>query len=228
MYHSVGDNDAFFTTSSQNFAKQMAYLHKNNFKVISLEEFLNNFKNKKKIAAKTIVLTFDDGYEDNYANAFSILQKYNFPATIFLTTGSIGRKTERKMLDWSQIKTMHQSGLIDFEPHTVSHPKLSKLVEEEIINEVVASKTIIEKELNKTCSFFAYPFGDYNHQVVSIAKDHFQAAVTVEPGAVYSTDCLFSLKRNSIDSQTGWSQFTGQALGLVEKFDKMKSIIKRS
>ena len=227
MYHSIGDNDAFFTTSSHTFAKQMDYLDKHGFKVISLEELLNNFKNKKKIEAKTIVLTFDDGYEDNYTNAFPILQKYNFPATIFLTTDLIGQTANFKMLDWSQIKIMHQSGLIDFEPHTASHAKLTKLSAQEITKEIDASKTIIEKQLDKTCNFFAYPFGEYNHQVINIVKDHFQAAVTVKTGSVSPVDCLFELKRNSIDSQTSWAQFIGQALGLSEKFDKMKNIIKK-
>lgn len=98
MYHRVIDpekcRDIFSTpqiiVTADTFEKQMKFLS-NHYRVLSLEEFYGCHSNKKPLPAKTAVITFDDGWEDNYINAFPILKKYNIPATIFLTTGFIGK-----------------------------------------------------------------------------------------------------------------------------------------
>lgn len=203
MYHSVSDNNLFFTVKLGDFERQMNYLCKENFNVIGLAQLFDYLKNKREIPAKTVVLTFDDGYEDNYSNAFPVLKKYNFPATIFLTKGD----TQLKMLNREQIKEMHDSGLIDFEPHTINHPKLSKTDLKEAEKEILESKKIIEKELNKKCRFFAYPYGDYNEKIIDIVKNNFELALTVEKGKVDLSGKLFEIKRNSIDSAVAFNQF---------------------
>src|SRR3989344_754836 len=136
-------------------------------------------------------------------------KKYNFTATIFLTTGRIGDKnyTNKRgiimpMLDWQQLRVMHSPGLIDFEPHTVSHPKLGALDPKEADREIRESKEVIEKGLGKSCQSFAYPYGNFNQEVREIAKPLFKLAVSVKPGFVGKSDNAYELKRNSIDSLT--------------------------
>lgn len=228
MYHSIDKNSVFFTVKPQTFQKQMRYLYEKNYNVISLSGLVDFLKTKNEIPGKTIVLTFDDGYRDNYFNVFPVLKKYNFPATIFLTTGFIGKMIPNSSniflpaLDWSQIKEMHKSGLIDFEPHTVSHKKLTKISLEKAKEEILESERTIEEELNKNCKFFAYPCGNYNKDVATLLKEiGFLGALTVNEGIISKDDDLFLLKRNSIDSLTDFNQFKGKLIYSVNIFRKM-------
>jgi peptidoglycan/xylan/chitin deacetylase (PgdA/CDA1 family) len=187
----------------------MNYLYKNNYNVISLERLLNLLNSRQKIPKKTVAITFDDGYEDNYSNALPVLRNYNFPAVIFLTTGKIGDKDyinkrgiKMPMLDWSQIEDMHNTDLINFGSHTVSHPRLSKIQIEKAMIEMKNSKYEIETRLNKKCRFFCLPYGDYNVEVINMAREIFELCLTVERGFVSYIDDKFLLKRNSVDSLT--------------------------
>ncbi len=143
MYHTVDNSGVLFSVRPEDFEWQMSYLKKNNFQVISLPVLVGLLLEKKPIFKKTVVLTFDDGHENNYFEAFPILKKYNFPATIFLSTGfmddyyfSESQNMKFKMLAWREIKEMHDSGLVDFEPHGVKHQKLGKIPLKEAEQEI--------------------------------------------------------------------------------------------
>ena len=207
MYHSVAHNNVFFTVKLEMFEKQMQYLKDKNYNVIKLSDLISLLESNEELPKKTVILTFDDGFEDNYINVFPVLKKYNFPATIFLVTGLVNKEMNNsqniplKILNWEQINEMHQSGLIDFQPHTVNHQELNK---EEIIN----SKKEIEERLNKKCEFFAYPRGICNDEIIDILKDNgFKASRTLKNGKVKKGDDLFKLKRISVNSTTSFIQF---------------------
>jgi len=206
MYHSIGNNGIFFTVKPEEFARQMKYLKDNKYQVISLADLIESLKLNKPLPRKTVVITFDDGYKDNYANAWPVFKKYDFPATIFLATGLIGQEIVTSqgplpLLNWSQIEEMHQSRLIDFEPHTVYHKELNQ-------SEITDSKRMIEQKLNKKCYFFAYPKGKYNQEIIKLLKDNeFKASLTIEKGLVKKGDDLFKLKRISVNSTTSFIQF---------------------
>jgi peptidoglycan/xylan/chitin deacetylase (PgdA/CDA1 family) len=94
MFHQVEkiDNREPNWVSPENFEFQMAFLKKNGFKVISLDQLVEAIKAGKKLSRKSVVLTFDDGYENNYTNAYPILKKYGYTATIFLISDLIDTK----------------------------------------------------------------------------------------------------------------------------------------
>lgn len=216
MYHSIDYNKASFTVKPENFRKQMDYLYKKDYNIISINQLLEYFR-AENIPAKSVVLTFDDGYQDNFFNVFPILKKYNFPATIFLTTDFIGKEylnsagISLKILNWDQIKEMYNSGLIDFEPHSLTHLKLTKISLNAAEREILQSKRVIEENLRKKCDFFSYPYGVYNPKIVEILKKHnFKAAVLVKKGLVSKNDNPFLLKRNSIDALVDCHQFKGK------------------
>jgi peptidoglycan/xylan/chitin deacetylase (PgdA/CDA1 family) len=92
MYHRVspaGDNWSINCISPESFERHLVYFSRN-YNILSLEELVHNIKNEHSLPRKGVVITFDDGYRDNYVYAYPILKKYNVPATIFLTTGHIG------------------------------------------------------------------------------------------------------------------------------------------
>jgi len=225
MYHSVSmHRDYFFSVSPEEFSAQMRFFAEHGYKVIPLSVLIERMKSGVPLNGE-IAITFDDGYKDNFKNAYPVLKQFNFPATIFVTTDLINTTDKRQlaMLSDSELKEMHESGLIDIEPHTRSHPKLAKCSTEEALREVRDSKEILEKLLNKTCTLFAYPYGNYNEETVSIVHNlGFTAAVTVEEGTIKSGDDPLRLKRNSIDQLTTWTQFCGKLSRTIDRYKQMK------
>ena len=213
MYHSIGDNNAFFTVAKKSFSRQMEFLKLRNFNVIKLSDLVELILSGVEIKPKTVAITFDDGYEDNFLNVFPVLRKYEFPATIFLQTGCIGSYKQNsegvklKILSESQIKEMSESGIIDFGGHTVSHPKLSRLNYVAAEKEILDSKKIIEKMVGGEISVFAYPFGNYNNMVKNSVKKYYKAAVSVRRGFADISSDVFELPRNSIDSAVDKTRF---------------------
>ena len=223
MYHSVGESDVLFSVKKKDFKWQMKYLKDKRYNVISLEKFIELRERGKRILAKTVVLTFDDGHEDNYYNVFPILKKYNFPVTIFLSPNF----KKYKLMNWEQIEEMHKSGIIDFQPHTMNHPKLRELPKKEEEKEILESKKLIEKKLNKKCEFFAYPSGDYNEETINILKENgFRAGLTIKEGLNCSKRPIFELKRNFIYLYCSKTQFKGKLNYSVSFYDLFKKILK--
>ena len=225
MYHSVKKNsEHFFAVSPDKFREQMQFLHKEHREVITFAELLSRMEHHT-LRGGEVVISFDDGYRDNFTDAFPVLQEYKFPATIFVTTGLIGKRSEHgeDMLTASDIRVMHASGLIDFEPHSVSHPKLAKLDKAFAKKEIVESKEYLETLLMKSCEFFAYPYGNHTDETVGIVRDMgFKAAVTVREGSVSSGVDPLRLRRNSIDKLTTLTQFLGKISRSVDWYQKLK------
>lgn len=215
MYHSIGDNREFFTVSEKEFDRQMAYLKENNFNVVTLMALVGMLENKLLIPNKTIAITFDDGYEDNFQNAFPILSKYGFPATIFVSTANIGGKliarrgTRLNIVSIGEIIEMGKSGLISFGSHSHDHIKLTSLDKVEINKQLSVSKKILENILNNEQTFFAYPSGRADDGVKNIAKEYFRIGFGVQKGRVMLGDDMMELKRNSVDREVSFMQFKG-------------------
>ncbi len=222
MYHSViGGYNLRNALEPKIFNRQMDYLKKRNYQVISLTRLLDFLKQKKELPRKALVLTFDDGFYDNYLNVWPVLKKYNFPATIFISAGLVGKymkleDTSLRLLSWQQIKRMHQSGIVDFQPHSFNHYRLDKLSSSQEEEEIEKSRSIIEQKLNKKCFFFAYPFGKYNINTIKILrKKGFKAGLTIKTGLVGKKDNLFELKRISINSLISFVRFKAKLSGWI-------------
>lgn len=214
MYHSVGENNEFFSILPQEFERQLDYLRKKKIKILTLEELIGRVRSGSDLSG-TVCLTFDDGWRDNYLNVFPVLKKYRAPATIFLDTASIGGRLKTKKgpelpkLTLEEIKELDRSGLVEFGAHGHRHIKLGKLSEAEAEQEMIESKKTLEEILNRQISFFAYPFGDFNENTAALARKHFKAAVGVRKGRVRQGANLAALPRNSVDSTVSFIQFKG-------------------
>lgn len=213
MYHSIDYNKEFFTVTPENFARQMSFLYENNFNIIKLAEL--EYLKEANFKKKTVILTFDDGYKDNYLNAFPVLQKFNFPATIFISSGLIGKEikankgTVLKILNQREIKELARSGLIEIGSHGHRHIKLSSIPEVEVEDELKISKRNLEETAEREVRSFAYPWGDYNDGIQNIAKKYYNNICTVDKGRIDRNLNKFALRRNSIDSQVNFTQFKG-------------------
>jgi len=214
MYHSIANNEVFFTVKPEIFAKQMKYLKDKNYRVASLKKIIEILKSDNLLPSKTIALTFDDGFKGFYLNAWPILEKYQLPATVFLAVDFIGKTMNNsvniplEVMNWNQIRQLHKSGLVEFGSHTLSHPKLKELKPDLLMAEINKSKQIIEQQLQVPCDFFAAPKGGYDDiSLKAIKKAGYIAAFGIKPGFINREDDLFALKRNSVNKYTTFIQF---------------------
>ena len=168
MYHQVTYTEHPQTNwvSPENFEWQMTYLKEHNYDVIPLGELVEAVEEGRSLPRKTAVITFDDGYENNYTQAFKVLKEYGFPATIFVPSDKVGTKGR---LTWEQIKEMIASG-IDIGSHTRIELYLPDAFVEVQRQEIEMSKNILEQNLGITVDHFAYPIGGFSEEIKEIVK----------------------------------------------------------
>lgn len=234
MYHSIGENEVVFNVTPEDFEKQLDYLKRKNYKVMKLKELVEKLKSGKEIEKKSVVLTLDDGFKDNYSNAFPILKKYGFPATIFLATAYMGKDMNNSqnlplnIMSWDSAREMESSELIDFAYHTHTHPEMEKINIADFVKELEESEKLMAENLKKPLKIFSYPKGRFkDEQVEYIKKTGYGAAVSTKEGLVGAGDDLFFLKRNFIYSKGGFSQFKGKLCTTVEVFDFIRDTLKK-
>ncbi|MCB9798586.1 polysaccharide deacetylase family protein [Candidatus Nomurabacteria bacterium] len=228
MYHSVGDNGSHITVSEHNFLKQMQYLKARRFNVVSLEELACALRENRDIS-NMVVLTFDDGYEDNYTVAYPILKKFGFPATIFVATGLIGKSlktsagVEIPMMSEKQVKLLARDQNISLMPHGQTHRVLTQIDFDSAKKEIVDSKKDMEEITGQVIQSFAPPKGKYNNEILSIIKEAgFQINVGVREGLTRKDDSVMELKRNSIDRTTTMAQFRGKLSRTIDVYHSLK------
>jgi peptidoglycan/xylan/chitin deacetylase (PgdA/CDA1 family) len=219
MYHSVNpvsDRERNrLIVPVEIFDRQMRFLKEHNYNVVSLDSLIPLLEAKKKIPPKTVAITFDDGYKDNYTYAFPILKKYQLPATNFIIVQEVGRSQDDR-LSWKQIKEMQDSGLIKIGSHSIGPDPLYKMkTEQELRRQIFDSKKILEEKLECKVFAFSYPEGMFDLHMRELVKEAgYKMAVATKPGKEFANNDLFALKRQRISANSGdgivfWAQASG-------------------
>ena len=164
MYHHAGTPPMDDPPTQKQIDEELTYLEPATMEaqIQKIRAMGFNFINlddlaQEKLPPHPLMLTFDDGHQDNFTVVFPLLQKYQAKATIFLSTDYIDH--DPTYLTWEQVKLMDQSPLINFGSHTCSHTRLRHLPNDRIVYELTASKRLIEEKLGHEINAFAYPYG---------------------------------------------------------------------
>lgn len=191
------------------FEKQMEYLKSQGYETVTFKDLVNNgYKKRFDRDKKWIMLTFDDGYTDNYDIAYPILKKYGYRGIIYLVSDldynrwDVEEKSnpERKfsLMSIDQLKELKEYG-IEFGGHTKTHPRLGKISLDDAKKEIEESKAVLEERLDEKLISFAFPYGDLNEDVKAIVKNvGYKFAVATDSGSLIFSEDLYEIRRIGI------------------------------
>lgn len=189
-----------------NFARQMRYLRLLGFQTVTLAQVHRAFHGQGHLPPRPIVVSFDDGFEDNWLHAHPILARHGFRGVFFIpsdfieASGAHQHHPDDRPMSWEHLETLLAEGH-EIGAHSISHHKLTQLDTVEAYWEVRGSKEILEERLKRPVDFFCYPSGAYNQLIQRAVKaSGYLGACTVEPGANYPGANLFSLKRTEVSA----------------------------
>lgn len=205
-YHQISDDFSWSITrqTKNQFERGIRFLHDEGYATISSSV---TFDPDCNIDDKSVILTFDDGYEDFYLNALPVLKKYGFTACVFVISGYIGKQSEwdynwgrfkKRHLSWEEIIDLSMDGF-EIGSHTINHPDLTKIPRRYLNYELRVSKETLEDKLGKRVEFLSYPFGRYNRLVQDEAeRAGYKKAFTLSRNLIRKSCDSFSIPRMGI------------------------------
>ncbi len=224
MYHAVSQQPAASThrlsVAPGALDEQVAYLKDNGFTGLTFSELADAFGTGAGLPKRPVVFTFDDGYADFAAEAWPILQRHGFPATVFVTTGWISDagahaagSAPDQMLSWAQIRDLAAAG-VEIGAHSHSHPELDQLDGTSLMRELVDGRELLENGLGARVRTLAYPFGYSTSRVRVAARNAgFESAAAVRNVRSTPSDDLLMLPRLTVRRTTDMSSFAAMVSG---------------
>ena len=211
MYHRVADLHEYdqLAVTPEHFQAHIAHLAKY-YNVISFSDAVAKLA-VANASTKDVVVTFDDGYLDNLANAMPVLRAFHIPATIFITTKFCDQdmyhpryqqSKERLHLTWEEVRALSTESLITIGSHTITHPFLSRMSDRDVQREIIGSKRIIEDKIGAEIQYFCYPSGDFTlREQQHVQQAGYKAAVSVTPGVNRDLHNPFHLRRTEMNDK---------------------------
>lgn len=219
MYHKIGDPPAGsklkkLWVSEAKFDAQMAYLKKRGYEVITFKDIASGAVS---YGRKKVIITFDDGYRNNYRAAFPILRKYGFRAVFYVVSSTIGKKNlwhkagveePLEMMTEDDITEMTSAGM-EIGGHTKSHKNLSRLDEREAESDITQNKKELEDLTGAAIISFSYPYGGFSPALKKIVeKAGYRWAVIIKQGKnTFPFADNFALKRLLVRGEEGLFDF---------------------
>ena len=230
LYHHVAEDTPPSTSiSPENFRRHLEYLRDNGFTVVGLDKMVEAAREGIDLPEKSVAITFDDGYESIYTTAFPLLQEFNFPFTLFLSTGPIDRNQPNYMT-WANIRDMAEAGVL-IANHMVEHPYMLDRTNGESLQEwearleqeLLLAEARIEEETGQSLRYLAYPYGEFDPQIKAMLQRNSFTGFAQNSGAVGQHSDFLALPRFPLASiyanlETAATKFATRPFnaGLVE------------
>ncbi|GHE96881.1 polysaccharide deacetylase family protein [Thalassotalea profundi] len=202
QYHHVSNDTPESTSISPlQFEAHMQYLADNDFTVVSLSELMNTIMKQQPLKDKMVAITFDDAYLDILTQGKPILDKFNYPFTIFINPNIVERNPNG-YLSWQQLKDMADDGVI-IANHGLEHDSLARIVHnstdknwrDKLTDDLLSSEKIIEEKTGQSWRYFAYPYGEFTPEIQSWLMENNFIAFSQQSGAVSLATDLTNVPR---------------------------------
>jgi peptidoglycan/xylan/chitin deacetylase (PgdA/CDA1 family) len=198
VYHSIAPHHAGQTTDQREldvdpavFHAQMSYIAQAKHPVVSLSALVDAIEGRVTLPERAVVITFDDGWQSQYEDAFRVLKQYGFTATFFIYTNAIGNGPA--FMTWDEVEEMQKAGMT-IGAHSRTHPELTKKGVS-LAKEIDGSRDDIQRNLGTTPDLFAYPYGDWDDRVAAAVRAAgFRAARGMGDGPLNTHATLYALK----------------------------------
>ncbi len=231
IYHHINPHAGdTVTVTPEIFTSQMRFLTDEGYQTLSIDELLEFINGNKIITQKAVVITFDDGWLDNFNYAVPILANHKFKAAFFIISARVDAASAKTsgpvvavpnheaskimiesgqancvVLDWQTIKSLESSGFYNFYSHTVNHFRCADLSDDELKVELAHSKARIEAELCRSCDYLCWPYGSFSPKAVKMAIDvGYKGFFTTVEGYCESGSDPFMIKRIEVMNSIEW------------------------
>lgn len=192
-YHKVVDEHMSLSVPLADFEQHMKWLQEYGYTSITPEELYNFIVNGSELPEKPVLITFDDGYKDNYTNAYPIMKKYGFKGTIFVVTGFLG--VYDNYLTWEQAGELAENGF-SIESHTHNHKSMTEASDDDISKELAKSRDTLKEKLGVEADFIAYPTGTYNLHIAELVKEAgYKGAFTIKYDNASRDSNVYAIER---------------------------------
>ena len=221
-YHRIGEPrpDHVPTVSTHSFERQMAWLARWRYRVMALDDVAQAMERGAPVPRWSAVITFDDGYEDNYTVAWPILKRFGFPAIVFVTPTEVGLPG---FATWEQLARMAADGFA-VGSHTMHHAYIPATPEARLMEELAESKRMIEERIGRRVDFLSYPIGGYTPRAQAVARDAgYRAACTTNRGTSFALADRYAIRRIKMSERDRHPLLLGAKLsGYYDLFRALK------
>jgi peptidoglycan/xylan/chitin deacetylase (PgdA/CDA1 family) len=209
MYHYLSvppvDADAYrldLSVTPDLFAAQLDAMQQAGYTTISLYDLVDYLtEGTPTLPDKPVIITFDDGYRDNYTHAFPLLRDRGLIATFFIVTDFINNQ-QPEYLTWDMVREMYAAGM-SIEGHGRNHVSLANRDTDYLVWQALGTYESIEHEVGVRPHFICYPAGEYDQQTTDIFRSaNYWGGITTQQGATQRSDDLFEMKRVRVRGTT--------------------------
>jgi len=202
-YHSISNDPGPTSIPASVFRAQIDAVAATGYRVVGLGEVADWLAGRIELPARSLAITFDDGFTDFATEAAPVLATHGFSATVFLPTGKMGAFADwpgeqtdpaRPLMSWAQVRSLAQQG-IEFGAHSITHPKLPTLSAPDLAREVTESRAEIERQLGRAPTSFAPPYGASNRAVINEIRKHYAISCGTQLARVNRNDDPHDLPR---------------------------------
>ena len=235
FYHRVSNDHDELAVTPRAFAEQMDYLVSEAYRVADVLTAIDLLDSGKPLA-RTVALTFDDGFLDVAEHALPVLSERGFHATVFVSPGVTDGRTsfswyngqQPPLLNWEDIVELDRDGTLRFEAHSLTHPNLPALDAAAAREEIAGSKRELENRLGRVVRAFSYPSGLYGEREAWIAADAgYRIAVSCEPGVNDRSTDRFALRRRQVDARDSLLDFRAKLGGGHDSSPPLRGLYRR-
>jgi len=234
FYHRVSDDRDELAVDPKSFAEQMDYLATEAYRVVDVLTAVDLLDSDRPLA-RTVALTFDDGFLDVAEHALPVLSERGFRATVFVTPAITDGRTsfpwyreQPPVLTWDDILELDRDGTLRFEAHSLTHPYLPALDDAAAAEEIAGSKRELENRLGRVVRAFSYPTGLFGEREQRIVADAgYQIAVSCEPGVNTRSTDRFALRRRQIDARDSMLDFRAKVGGGHDSSPPLRGLYRR-